>query len=160
MTRVFIVAGKTGSRKSSTIRALTGIGSGVKVFQIMQVNRNDDDNGINVYVHHVSLQEKYINHDVFINQVEENEDASNVLVALRIDEVNRRNGDRFGSAQEYIKAFIEDGGWKIAGVAVLGEENQELLDYAPQGSSLSIPDATQTPANDIANQIRERWHWR
>jgi len=52
MKQVFIVIGQSGSRKSSTIRALTGKGNKQEVIQIRKSNKEI----INVFVCHTSLQ--------------------------------------------------------------------------------------------------------
>ena len=149
MRRVFIVVGHSGSRKSSTIRALTGAGP-PRVFQIMQIN----DTILDIYVHHVSLQEKKITPDEFIARVEELDGNPDVLVALR---TRPSQNPRFPNAQEYALRF-EEAGWQIAGIATLhGGLLDPPINNAPQ--PIPILSSQTMPANQIVNIIRGVWNW-
>ncbi len=149
MRRVFIVVGNSGSRKSSAIRALTGVGYR-KVFHVMQIDRTI----LNIYVRPASLQEDRITPGDFIRLVENLEGNPDVLLALRSQAA--RNG-QFPDATQYASQF-ERAGWQIAGVAVLqGGPFDRLTNNAPR--PVEIPESQSMPANEIASRIRGRWNW-
>lgn len=149
MRRVFIVVGHSGSRKSSTIRALTGVGNR-KVFQVMQIDRTI----LNIYVRPASLQEDRITPGDFIRFVENLDGNPDVLLALRSRASQR---GEFPDAMEYALQF-ERAGWQIAGVAALQEATLDpLTENAPQ--PIPIPDSQNMPANEIADTIRGVWNW-
>jgi Tfp pilus assembly ATPase PilU len=148
MRRVFIVVGHSGSRKSSAIRALTGVGQR-KVFQVMQIDRTI----LNIYVHPASLQEDRIAPGDFIRLVENLDDNPDVLLALRSKASRNR---QFPDAMEYALQF-ERAGWQIAGVAALqGASFDPLTPNAPPPVPISSSHAM--PANEIASRIRGSWN--
>jgi len=148
MRRVFIVVGHAGSRKSSTIRALTGIGK-AKIFQVRVAN----DGTLNIYVSHSSLQEKKISPADFITLVERKGDPD-VLVALQTR--GSRNGE-FPDAQEYASQFMQ-AGWQIAGVASLyGGPRDPLIADTPV--PIQNDRFENMASNEIASIIRVRWNW-
>lgn len=160
MRRVFIVVGHSESRKSSTIRALTGTGP-PKIYQVRITN----DEILNIYVHHSSLQEARISPAAFITQVEkfveecveEFEGDPDVLVALRTK--SSRNGE-FPNAQEYASQFMQ-AGWQIAAIVLLGPASRESSNRLSEISHefFANPDSKVLPANWIAHQIRGEWGW-
>ncbi len=144
MPNIFIVLGDTQTRKSAIIRVLTGA-FGRALFQIATQNEI-----IDVFVQIRALQEANINPQEFIRQAA---DYPNILVSLWI---SQGNGQPNGL--QYIQAFI-DTTWPIAQIVVLGIQN---LPYnLPQGlpNPLFISDSRNIPANQIAHQIRNHWHW-
>ena len=151
MKRVFIVIGKSGSRKSSTIRALTGIGNKRRVLQI----RTSDKKTINVFVCHTSLQEVKMTPEYFVEEVENHEDnPESVLVALRNNASQNR---KYPNAEEYISYFIK-AGWQIAGVASLhGGPTEFSIGNISQ--LIPIQNSTQIPTNEIAHIIKGQWQW-
>jgi hypothetical protein len=150
MRRVFIIVGHATSRKSSTIRALTGTGSGRKVLQVKMSNNNIS----NIFVCHASLQEIPITPENFIAEVEKIENNPDVLIALR---ANASQKPEYPNAEGYITSFIQ-AGWQIAGVASLqGGPAQIFIENIPQ--SIQILDSTDRPANEIAHIIRGQWQW-
>lgn len=149
MRRVFIVVGHSESRKSSTIRALTGA-SKPRVVQVRPTNNESFD----IFVFHASLQEKGIAPDDFVAQVEKLADNPDVLVAVR---TKPSRNQRLPDGQGYALRF-EQAGWQIAGVATLhGGPFGPLTDNAPQ--PIPIPDSQNMPVNEIANTIRGVWNW-
>jgi hypothetical protein len=147
MKRVFIVVGHEASRKSSTIRALTGAGSGRKVLQVKMSNNNIS----NIFVCHASLQEIPITPENFIAEVEKIENNPDVLVALR---ANASQNPEFPNADEYISHFVQ-AGWQIAGISCLyRDENRtfSIIGFEP----IEIFNSILTPANEIAHIIREQ----
>ena len=149
MRRVFIVVGHSGSRKSSTIRALTGVGH-PKVLQVQPINGEILD----IYIHPASLQEDKRTPDDFIRFVENLNDNPDVLVALRLQ--GSRTGE-FPDATEYALQF-EQAGWQIAGVASLhGGPRNPLINNTP--APIPIDNSNNMPANGIANRIRREWDW-
>lgn len=149
MRRVFIVVGHSGSRKSSTIRALTGAGH-PKVLQVQQINGEILD----IYVHPASLQEQRISPADFIAHVEELNDNPDVLVALRTK--NSQNQE-FPNVNEYASQFVQ-AGWQITGVASLhGGPGYPIIEDAP--APIQIDDSENRAANGIASIIRGQWNW-
>jgi len=157
MRRVFIVVGHTGSRKSSTIRALTGTGP-PKIYQVRITN----DEILNIYVHHSSLQEARISPAAFITQVEkfveecveEFESDPDVLVALRTSSSQNRE---FPEAREYASQFMQ-AGWQIAGVVYLhGGPRSPLIADTPV--PIQFYGSKNMANNEITHQIRAEWGW-
>lgn len=148
MKRVYIVVGKAESRKSSTIRALTGIGDNPKVIQI----KTSCNETIDVFVRHSSLQEKDLTPTDFIKQVEIlKNNPDNILVALLPKKL------RFPNADEYI-SYFRDVGWQIASIACLYKTEKKTFSIM-NFESIEIFNSIHTPANEIAHRIRREWHW-
>jgi len=146
MLNIFIIMGDRNTRKSATIRALTGAFQR-KVYQVATQMGN-----IDIFVQISSLQESRISPQKFIKEIEEY-NCPNVLVSLWI---SQGNGQPDGLT--YIREFLNRG-WNIQQIVVLGVNN---LPYnLPQNtpSPNYIPNSRDLPANQIASQIREWWQW-
>ena len=142
MPDVFIIMGKT--KKSATIRALTGIFS-EKDWEVATQNEN-----IDIFVQVRALQEAGISPEDFISQ---RKGSLNILVCLWISEGNGQS-----DGHTYIKAFF-DAGWNIKEIVALGINK---LPYdLPQGTPKpkSICNSQNLPANRIASQVRGCWKW-
>ena len=148
MPDVFVIMGDRNTRKSSTIRALTGIYQR-KVYQVaLRSNVR-----IDIFVHPSSLQEVKLSPPIFINQVNQN-NYNYILVSLWISPY--RN---FPNGMTYIGSFIQ-ASWNIRGIVILGSAT------LPNSPSLSlsalpqfIPNSSMLASNEIASQIRNWWQW-
>jgi hypothetical protein len=149
MRQVFIVVGNSKSRKSSTIRALTGAGHP----KVLQVRQNNGDI-LDIYIHPASLQEDKKTPEEFIQKVNESYHAANVLVALRL---NASNNGNFPNALGYINRFLED--WNVFRIVLLGLGELRLT-HELQPGFFHIQNPQDLPANEIAHVIRDRWGWR
>ena len=145
MSEVQIIMGDSKVRKSSTIRALTG------VFRSSRPQiKTTDGLVINVFVQIRALQEVAITPEEFIKKHDSEE---YILLGLRIN-----GGHRNPSGLEYIEKFRSHG-WNIKDIYVLGRELSDLPFSLPHDiSAYSIKDSN-IPANEIACKIRERWGW-
>ena len=141
MPDVFIIMGKTKTKKSATIRALTGVFNGGD-WEVATQNET-----IDIFVQVRALQEAGISPENFIRQ---RNGSSNILVCLWIPKGNRQP-----DGHTYIKAFLK-AGWNIKEIVVLG--TNELPYYLPKGTP-TIPDSQNQPANGIACRIRKLWKW-
>ena len=154
MRRVFVVIGASQTKKSATIRALTGAAH----CRVLMVRLNDNENA-NIFVQVMSLQEAHISPEEFIQTINATENRPDVLVALRLRAL-RGNSDAFPDAFGYIERFEQEG-WDIAAIVLLGPALQESSNRLSEISQefFAIPDSKEPPANWIAHQIRERWGW-
>jgi energy-coupling factor transporter ATP-binding protein EcfA2 len=167
MPNVFIVMGDAQSGKSTTIRALTGLGPPKKCWNIRKQNNED----IDIYVFSHALQED--DKTKTVNQLLALAKGcnKNILVSLRI---GRRNTAR-GTGYDHIRQFIEQG-CNIAQIVVLivPDENNTRSDgniingieqeFHNEGIDVNplviVRRANELyPANAIAAKIRKEWGW-
>jgi len=147
MPNLYIVIGEAETRKSSCIRALSGVFRR-KRYTIRTVNDGD----IDVYIPGTSsLQERGISPDDFMDEVKR-DGSQNVLMSLWISATGTQP-----AGHTYIQRFIQ-AGWNIERVVVLDEKDPIDL---PQGcpNQQLIPGSRNLPANEIASQIRQSWQW-
>ena len=146
MVRVYAVIGRANTRKTSTIRALTGAGSTQERWSLRYMEHGPAD----TYVHSRGLQEGdvYDSPHEFIERVSE-VPVEHVIVALRERAVERP------SAVAYLEAF-QGAGWNIAGYVMLGSDT--LLPGFDLG--ITIDQSRNTPSNEIAGRLREEWRIR
>jgi hypothetical protein len=143
MPRVWALIGSAGVRKSSTMRALTGVGKVSRALPHV-LDLSFLNGSRRTIVHPNALQEINITSAFFIQTVLDS--VEEVIVALRYE--NRR----LGSASDYLTAFRRSG-WTIAGYAMLGH-NATLPGFA---DGIPIERASSTPSNSIAAQLRQAW---
>lgn len=145
---VYIIMGGRNTRKSSCIRALTGMGR-KGVCQVELANGNI----IDLFVRVSSLQESRITPNAFVNEVRKGK-YENVLVPLWVE--SRKHPHQSGNA--YLSAFI-NANWQIERIEVLG---RTALPYpvplAPPALNF-IPNSTARPSNRNGVDIRQRWGW-
>lgn len=142
MVQVFAVIGDTHCHKTSTIRALTGVG---QVQRHWNVEYGVAGTG-ETFVQPNGLQEKDIPAGDFIADVNA-ADVSNVIVALRYDAARNQP-----DARSYLDAF-RAAGWTISGYAILGP--RPLL--AGFANGIAVPNAPTLPSNEIASHLRNTW---
>jgi hypothetical protein len=144
---LYIVMGAHHTRKSTTIRALTGYTRGDR-WQIALIDGNRRD----VWIVPTSPQE---NDEAFerlmaaINRREVGPDMD-ILLALHPDGASERVGR------------IPDENKRTIRWALLGVEDNELspnVDEILRNPDAVIPDSRDLPANEIAHQIRQVWRW-
>ncbi len=146
MPNIFIIMGDRNTRKSATIRALTGVFHG-GVYKVATKERD-----IDVFVQISSFQESKMSSQDFIGKVNEN-NYSNVLVALWVSKGNKQpNGFT------YIQDFL-DASYNIQQIVVLGTNNlpYDLPKNTPNPNY--IHNSQNLPANRIASRIRRWWQW-
>ena len=147
MPDVYVIMGDGNTRKSATIRALTGAFQR-GLYQVATRNAGV----IDIFVQISALQESKISPQQFIQEVTQN-NYQHILVSLWISQ-----GGRQPSGQDYIRNFL-NAGWNILEILVLGTAT---LSYnLPPGSPPPnyIPNSRNLPANQIASQIRTWWQW-
>lgn len=142
MVDVWVVIGEANVHKTSSIRALTGAGRTESKWKI----RYHDGDKL-TYVHPSGLQEMKKAPEGFIEKVHEAA-ADRVVVALR-----NRPARGCPDAATYLSAF-RNVGWNIVGQALLGFE----VSSEGAGALVPVPDASSTPSNEIAAQLRRAWH--
>jgi len=149
MRRVFVILGESRSRKSTTIRALTG------AFQRGPWQVATQDGNVNIFAQISALQEANISPEEFVQTINATENGPDVLVTLRL-RASRANPDAFG----YIERFEQEG-WDVVAIVLLGRAPQESSNRLSEISHefFAIPDSIELPSNWIAHQIRERWGW-
>lgn len=147
MVDVRAVIGNSNTLKTSTIRALTGVGRREAGWWVaFQAGPSP----IKTYVHPQGLQERGVSPQQFINAVRR-EGVKQVIVALRY---NRARGQP--DALSYLKAFRR-ANWNVVAHAVLGRSA-----IIPGYTGLVIPNASdgnvaQLPSNEVARQVRADW---
>ena len=146
---VYIIMGDPNTKKSATVRALTGIYN-KNVWEIETVGGS----AFRMFIQVSSLQESGILPGDFVTSIGSISGITAVLVTLWIDR-NPYNGCPDG--RTYISQFL-GAGWTIREIVVLGRGS---LPYSlPAGSPppLHISNISR-PANAIAHDIRNRWEW-
>jgi len=142
MAEVWAVVGHANTRKTSTIRALTGVGRVKRNWDVQYRARGT----VEAYVHPPGLQESDVSPQAFIEMANE-AGARYVIIALRYEPAGEHP-----DAAGYLAAF-RAAGWHIAGHAILGHGNP-LPGFV---GGISIPDAANMPSNEIAAQLRQEW---
>ena len=144
------VVGAADSRKSSTIRALTGAYASGRVWDVRV-----HGSARKVYIEPSAPQEHPQKTPVTIVSNVNSTNASHLLIALRHVGVKGMMHD----ADDYISYFIA-AGWDCRGILItstephgspLATKHPSLVDYA---LSLSAPYA---PSNAIADVVRSKW---
>ncbi|MBI1821152.1 MAG: hypothetical protein HY036_01780 [Nitrospirae bacterium] len=150
MVTVYVILGDTNMKKSSTVRALTGVGQ-KKEFEIATNSGN-----LKVFTLISALQESEISPEKFIDFVKKG-GYQNVLIPLWIS--GRKRGN-FPSGNEYLQEFMK-ANWHIEHIVILGGHDLPNHTVLPDGVSapLFISNSNQQPANRIASQIRGEWGW-
>ncbi len=147
MTDVYVIMGDRNTRKSATIRALTGAFKR-GLYRVATQNVGV----IDIFVQISSLQESRIPPQNFIQQVQQS-NYQYVLVSLWIFQSNRQpNG------LTYIQSFL-NAGWNIQAIVVLGTDRLPYNLPADTPNPNFIPNSQNLPANQIASQIRGWWQW-
>ncbi|MGG1400174.1 hypothetical protein ABE288_20480 [Bacillus salipaludis] len=150
MTNLYVIIGEQNTRKSSTVRALSGFhqrGSNqTKPHYIALTNGNTED----FYIEPTSLQEKRINSKDLINKAKH---YNNALICLRENSFNNLP-DYYSYLNDFITA-----GWNIKGLAVLGASNLQKGIPISSISPIYETNTINIASNEIAHRIRNSWNW-
>ena len=156
MPDVYVVLGGSNMRKSSTVRALTGVPMQYDTWMVETTTGS-----IDVYVQIKALQEAEITPPDFVNKIANVNQyrnklgyspVSNILIPLRISAVNG-----FPDGAVYLQHFIQVG-WNIQPIFVLGATALPI--GLPSGVPAHlISNSTTIPVNQIASSIRGWWNW-
>ena len=138
MIDAWTVIGGPNTRKSSSIRALTGVRQIERKWNVAYIAHGDAA----TYVLPQGLQEIRVLPPDFIQRVNA-AGVRYVIVALRYGRVGRHP-----DAAGYLAAF-RAANWNIAGHVVLGA--------AALPGGFSIPNAPAMPSNEVAAQLRQVW---
>lgn len=149
MPNVYVVIGDANTKKSSIIRALSG------------VDRRDnyliedlEGNTLNIFIQIRSLQESKISIQEFIDYITK-QNIENVLVALRKDRCNS-----LPQGMDYLQSFVANS-WSIQQIVVLGENQlPNLPQGCPQPNFFPNSADENIAANNIAHEIRKIWNWK
>ncbi|MFA5032894.1 MAG: hypothetical protein WC614_07735 [bacterium] len=143
MPDIYIIMGTNNTRKSSVVRALTGVCQR----GIYQISTRSGD--IDVFVQISALQEAGILPNQFTNEIK-GIVCGAVLVPLHVG--GKNNG------LQYINAFVT-AGWNIKHISLFGIT---ALPYPlPSGICSPFPISTTRtdPANKTASVLRNNWMW-
>lgn len=145
---LWAVIGDNNMRKTSTVRALTG------VYRLQEQWEVDYGSGpVLTFVEPSALQERILKPPLktfagisryYISKIQKAR-VSKAILALRYRHRTKADADR------YLTAF-QNAGWRIKGHAVLGA--QPLLGF-PGG--IPIPNSTRLASNEIAALCRSAW---
>jgi hypothetical protein len=144
MVDVWAVIGGEHTRKTSSIRAITGVQQIEKKWRVAYVAHG---NAL-TYVYPHGLQEnRPVSPQDFIQAVRA-ANVNYVIAALRYKKVSERL-----DAAGYLTAF-QGAGRNIAGYAVLGPDA-----WLPPvfGAGVAIPNAANMASNEVAAQLRQAW---
>ncbi|HPD18052.1 MAG TPA: hypothetical protein PLF61_00125, partial [Candidatus Goldiibacteriota bacterium] len=147
---LYIVVGGSNTRKSSLIRALTGVGK-MKNHQPYIIFQQSFPNPPNpckiktILIFVNALQENNISPQDFIKILQGHKDIDKVLFALRIN--NRKYDDT--NANKYIDSLNQNN-FKIDGIAILGNCNDVNIKYFQDLTQnfYHHPNSTNTPTNE------------
>lgn len=137
--KIYIIVGDSYTRKSSTIRALTGVRDNDN-FTIQFQNGN-----IGTFrIRSTSLQEKGILPETSINEINQS-NCNFAIICLRFDSIKNRP-----SYDVYLNAF-QNNNWEIMPLVFFNRNPNNI-------EALVIP-TRNTPSNEIANIIRNHWQF-
>ncbi len=151
--RVYVIMGVGSTRKSSTIRALTGIA----VCNVFDVAMSDGEE-IPMLVCPQALQEAKKSPENFFKEVTKRLKKKNfdsMLIALRGKGIKK-----FPDGIYYLKEF-RGKGWEIVSpLILLGKEKLENLKLEENGFQIhQIKNSREMASNKIAARIRKIWGW-
>ena len=153
--KVWAVIGDANARKTSTIRALTGVKNVPRrptaryPYPLLWDVTFKKHRTVKAFVYPCALQEVALTSAAFVAMVA-GSGATDVIVALRY--YHRNHGD----AANYLTDFAT-AGWTIVGCAVLGPDPTALLKTLPGAITIHVPVAAATPSNQIAARLRKAW---
>jgi hypothetical protein len=159
MPNVYAILGESNTRKSSTVRALTGAG---QLQEAWRVAMTLPPSNIEVYVQIRSLQEgNGITPMAFTDRITELNKwraahplkfapVTNILIPLRISAFNN-----CPDGTDYLNHFASVGWNIIRPIVVLGAAALPTAFPAHH----PVPGSATMPANGIASQIRPLWNW-
>lgn len=158
MPNVYAILGDSNTRKSSTVRALTGV---PMQYDAWSVATTSPTGNIDVYVQIQALQEAKINAQDFVKKIANIDQyriklgfrpVNDMLIPLRITAVNG-----FLDGTVYLQHFAL-AGWNIRQIVVLGTAALPIALPAGVPAHL-ISGSASMPANEIASRIRGLWNW-
>lgn len=148
--KFWAVVGDANTRKSSTIRALTGVRTSHPTWQLRLSGIGD----VSAYVEVSSPQERYprLSPAAFVKRVRDltrGTPTDYVLVPLRHDRFNRMH-----AGINYINHFVRTAGWTCLGIVVTspGHPIAPFRAYAPRAFTLALQ-----PSNAMARRLRQAW---
>ncbi len=146
MGTLYVVMGQSRTRKSATIRALTGFTQG-NPWQVAV----EDSGPISVFVISASPQEDRKAFDRGVERIGKEKNAYDVLLALHPDK----------RAVHFIRKVQEIIGPEMRWV-LLGMDSDSLsadIKDLSLDPDVVIPDSRDLPANAIAYKVRSAWGW-
>jgi len=149
MPTLYVILGDANTRKSSTVRALTGVA------RRRSVTVGTTVGDIDVFVQVSSLQESEIMPADFISEMT-SAGHQNIVVTLWVSSRVTSTGT-YPQGIVYLQEFIA-AGWTLAQIVVLGAST---FSGAPPATPAPhfIPNSRTTPVNRIAAQVRSWWGW-
>ena len=161
MPNVYAILGESNTRKSSTLRALTGVPMKYDTWSVA----TSPTVNIDVYIKIRALQEAGINAPDFVKKIADldkflvkqgHHTVNNILIPLRISAFNN-----CPDGTDYLKRFARTPGWNIHPiVALLGAAALPTVSLPAGVLARQIPSySTTMPANLIASHIRGWWNW-
>ena len=156
MPTLYAAIGPAGSRKSSLIRSLTGIGNRHADFDRNILDIQLATGAVaQVYCCSPALQEIAIDPATFIAAVQQQGSrATDVAIALR-----RAPAQGCPGCIDYLQAWLNVG-WSIGGIVLLGAGHPVAQHYPGTPQIQRFPNSLQTPTNEMAAQVRNAWGWR
>ena len=152
MPNVYVILGDSNTRKSSTMRALTGVRRQSDSWEIA-----NGAGGVDIfYIRTMSLQEAGITPQVFVETINRLV-ISNVFISLRINP-STKAFRIYPAGADYLHAF-KRANWNVKPLFVL--DRLALPSGLPTViQARLISNSHARPANIIASIIRGLWNWK
>ena len=150
MPDFFAIVGYPNCRKSSTVRALTGVWQ--RGTRMVATNAGTFD----FFIQITSLQEARIMPDAFVTEMRNN-NSQRILAPLWIDPL--ADGPvTYPNTADYLQHFLANG-WTIREVVVLGANALPYQLPAGCPNPHFVGNPVQLATNEIASRIRNWWGW-
>lgn len=155
--RLFIIIGNSNTRKSSIIRALSGVRD-ERVFDI-----KTDTEKIKVFVKTTSLQEAKIKRsdaaNYIIKKLGKVAGCNTALICLRF--TNKVHVGKEFISEDCTKYLIEfeKSNFIIEKMTVLNEKIENIENIEMLQNAHLISDSKTKPSNELASEIRKLWNW-
>lgn len=150
--KFWALVGDSNTHKTSTIRALTGVGNRQEAWCL----RLSDGSDIVAWIETSSPQERgEPPPDEFARDVARNANSSVTHVILPLGFKARKG---IVSAEHYIHHLVDAEKWECLGIVVTGSNRPDGA-FRPIAPTFTVrmPTKPFEPANAIANQVREWW---
>jgi hypothetical protein len=144
----YLIVGNPNTRKSSLVRALTGAFNR-SLRDIQPLGRGRP---LRLYARVGSLQDRHMSPDDFVAEV--GRVRCDALLCCLLPAAHPHAPDQLPAAAAYVARF-ERAGWRIAAIAVLGQDRGGLRSPRLQ----QFPQAGTAPINVTAAAVRAHFGW-
>lgn len=144
----YLIVGNPNTRKSSLVRALTGAFNR----SLRDIQPADGRRALRLYARAGSLQDTRTGPDDFVDEVARQ--RCDALLCCLLPAAHPHAPDDWPAAAAYVERF-ERAGWRIAAIAVLGQERGGLRSPRLR----QFPQSGTAPINVTAAAVRAHFGW-